>query len=201
MMTNESPAVPFDRVVLVHGFGADVDAHWFPWLADEVPQTERVVLPVPERPTPDAWIPLVRDAIGVLHARTAVVTHSLGGITALRAVQELAASDGVLGALVAVAPFAERLAPPGDPDLDRFVAEDLPGFLRGVDLAAVRDHLGRAQVIRSDNDPAVPAAASDRFAAELGASVTVVPGAGHFLDREGVTRLDPVISALREPSA
>lgn len=197
MTTHDRPSVPFDRVVLVHGFGADIDAHWFGWLADEVPQTERVVLPDSGRPTANAWVPVVRDAIGTLEPTTAVVAHSLGCLTVVRAVQQLAGGEGDLGVFIAVAPFAEGLPPTGDPGLDAFAAGGLPHFLEGTRVELVRPRLGRVSVIRSDDDPLVPAAASDRFAELFGADRVVVPGAGHFLEVEGVTSLDPVVDLLR----
>lgn len=187
-------ASPYSRVLVVHGFGASIDDHWFPWLADAV-GAERLALPHSVAPRFDEWVPLVVDAIGALSPDTAVVAHSLGCVTTAQAVRRLAGSDAPLGLFVAVAPFAAPLAPIGDPDLDAFIADGLDEFV-DIDLAAVRPSVGRTEVIRSDNDPIVPAAASDAFAAALDAPVHVLPGAGHFLAREGVDRLQLVADLL-----
>lgn len=184
----------YSRILIVHGFGASIDDHWFPWLADAV-GAERVVLPHSDAPRAEEWVPLVADAIGVLSPDTAVVAHSLGCVTTAQAVRRVAGSGGQLGLFVAVAPFAVPLAPIGDPDLDAFIADGLADFV-DLDLPALRPSLPRVEVLRSDNDPIVPAPSSDAFAADLGASVHVLPGAGHFLAREGVDRLEIVVDLL-----
>lgn len=206
-MPPENPSPPgdpertWDRVLLVHGFGASTEDHWFPWLAERIPGLERVELPASTAPDAATWISTVAAAIGTFDARTAVVTHSLDGVTAIRALQLLAGDgdDGRIGALVAVAPFVETLPPIGDPELDTFLSTRCPAFTDAANLDAIRDRVGRTVVIRSDDDPVVPADASDRVGAGLGAPVVVVAGAGHFLGREGVTELPEVLEALGIP--
>lgn len=196
--TATSAELPFDRIVVVPGFGAGPGDHWFPWLTRTLSGVDVLELPDPLSPDARAWIPLVAEAIGRPDARTAVVTHSLGGLTTLRALQDVATPGGPrLGALVAVAPFAGALATIGDPDLDTFVAEPLSGFLDGLDLDAAASVVGACAVIRSDDDPIVPAVASDRFARAIGAEVGIVDGAGHFLAEDGVTQLSAVLGALK----
>ena len=195
----------YSRIILFHGFNATVEDHWFPWLAQEFPTLERISLPETSQPTAEGWIGAATRAIGQLEESTAVITHSLGGITALRAIQRLAqqeAREGEhdegdhraqprLGSLIAVAPFAEAL-PPHNEHLD----PQLPSFLDGLDLPLVAQCLVHATVIRSDNDPVVPPEASDRVAAALNAHLVVTPDAGHFCASEGITTLPAVRDAL-----
>lgn len=198
-MSTTPAAPPFTRVVLLHGFGAHTANHWFPWLARQVPVLDRVELPDPQAPDAESWIALAAAAIGPLDERTALITHSLGGVTGIRALQRLAAADpggSRLGALVAVAPFTEQLPLSGDPELDAFVRDLAPAFTDGADPAAVAGRIARATVIRSDDDPAVPAWASDHLASALGADLVVVPGAGHFLGSGGILELPEVLTAL-----
>ena len=65
-----------------------------------------------------------------------------------------------------------------------------------VDAESVAENIGTRVVIRSDNDTLVPAAAGDALAERLGAEVLVVPGAGHFLEVDGMTSLTVVLDAL-----
>ena len=192
--------IPYDRVVVVHGFGATVDDHWFPWLSEEV-GAERVAMPDPEHPDADVWTTLVTEAIGALTPTTAVVAHSLGCITAVRAINRLAAADpsSRLGALVAVSPFHRPVPPVTDfAPLDAFIVDGgLHLFLDGADVPAAAPITLSRTVIRSDDDPIIPAALSDDFAAALDARVEIVPGAGHFLGGDGHTRLDAALGALR----
>lgn len=196
----------FDRVIVVHGFRASPQKHWFPWLAQTLPAAEVVALPDSASPSEPAWVGTVIEAIGTLDHRTAVVAHSLGCVTAVRAVARLAAehapgSDARLGAFVAVSPFADPLTVTGDDGLDAFSAHGLAPFLDGVDLPATRPHLGRVTVIRSDDDPLVVPQLSDAFARGLDAPVQVVPGAKHFIEAHGVTQVPQVVSALEDPAA
>ena len=200
--------IPFERVVILHGYGATPADHWFPWLTRAVPGAEAVELPRPHSPEAASWILAATDAIGPLSRKTAVVTHSLGGLAALRAIQRLvkrgaaqararggASCDAQLGALVAVAPFACELPLAGDDDVDRFILSQLPNFLSKNPFPNPRV-FGRATVIRSDDDPFVPAGSSEEFAARIGANTLTVHGAGHFLASDGVTELPEVLEAL-----
>lgn len=202
------PLAAARRVLIVHGFGATLDDHWFPWLAAALPRAERIALPNPLSPEARAWVPRVADAIARLGEGTAVVAHSLGNATALQALRRLRTEGRAieLAAFVAVAPFAAPLPATGVPELDMFRLGDSergPGqraFLDELDLPALRPHLGAVRVIRSDDDPLVPAPLSDQVAAGWGAHTEVVPGAGHFLATDGVLEL-PLLLAEPQRSA
>lgn len=199
-------AVPFDRVLVVHGFRATPQKHWFPWLAQQVPGARVLALPDSAAPDAEAWTTAVAQAIGELDQHTAVIAHSLGCVTTVRAIQRLAArsdaqgprsaGSATLGAFIAVSPFAEPLTPSGDQGLDAFAATGLAPFLDGVDLTAARPHLGAITVIRSDDDPLVAPQLSDAFAAGLQGRTRIIPGARHFLESHGVTELPEVVEAL-----
>ena len=200
----------FDRVILVHGFGAGPHDHWFPWLTRTVPHVEVPQLPHPETPDASAWASTIAERIGTSPdglAGLAIVTHSLGGLTALRAIERVIAcgspvnGDGRhLAAFIAVAPFAQQLPPTGEAELDHFLATGLKGFLDGASPGELRPLLGPTTVIHSDNDPLVPRAASRRFATAISADVVTVPGAGHFLASDGVTSLPQIVRALSHAS-
>ena len=86
----------FDRVILVHGFGAGPDEHWFPWLARSVPHLEALELPSPQAPRASIWVPMIAERIGSSPdslAGLAIVTHSLGGLAALRAIERVISSS------------------------------------------------------------------------------------------------------------
>lgn len=185
-----SPDLLPTRVIIVHGFRAHVDAHWFPWLrsalADRGIDAMSVDLPLADSPNAADWEREVSLALGTPDEKTWIVGHSLGAVTSLRA---LAAQlgDWRLGGVVFVAGFTGRLDTL--PALDDYLAGD-------VDAESVAENIGTRVVIRSDNDTLVPAAASDALAEHLGAEVLVVPGAGHFLEVDGMTSLPVVLDAL-----
>jgi predicted alpha/beta hydrolase family esterase len=177
------------RVVVLHGYTAHPGKHWFGWLRDELaPHGIRVevpALPDTEHPEAGAWTDAAIAAIGRVDSATAVVGHSLGTVTAVRALGRAFAEqpEARLGALALVASFVDPV--PIYPELDPFTV-GLPS------LPALAARIDRRLVIRSDDDPEVPIALSAPIVAGLAAEELVVAGAAHFCDRQGVTTL-PVL--------
>ncbi|SKC82591.1 RBBP9/YdeN family alpha/beta hydrolase [Krasilnikoviella flava] len=182
------------RAFVFHGYGATPEDHWFGWLAERlgaegIPTTVPA-LPAPLDPRRGPWEDSVRTALGRPDEHTIVVAHSLGCLAVLRHLRSLP-GPWRLRTLVLVAGFTDPL--PALPELDAFVGD-------GCDMSELRSHIVRPVVIRSDNDPLVPPAHTDRLAERLGAPVQVAPGAGHFLDAEGITEL-PVVYEAISPSS
>jgi predicted alpha/beta hydrolase family esterase len=73
-------------------------------------------------------------------------------------------------------------------------------FFEGLDLPAQRPLLGAVRVLRSDDDPIVPARLSDEVADALGVRAEVVAGAGHFLASDGLEEL-PTLLERATPSS
>lgn len=178
------------RAIIIHGYGADPASHWFPWLAGEL-EAAGIATTVPELPDPldpdDAtWRERATAAIGVPDEHTAVIGHSLGCLTALRAFAA-AGPAARLGALVLVSGFLDRL--PGFAALDAFIGD-------GADVTGMSERIGRVTLIRSDDDAIVPAALTDALARRLGVEPVVVAGAGHFLGPDGHLTLPAARDAL-----
>lgn len=189
--TNTGRAGSIQRVVIVHGYESAPDANWFPWLegaleAEGIAVTV-VPLPAPDDPDKAAWENAVSAALGVPDAKTAIVAHSLGVVTALRVLAGLP-EPWELGGLVLVAGFTEQLD--ALPELDRYLATD-------VDVERLARSIAERTVICSETDPFVPPAASDDLARRLDARLQVHPGAGHFMAEDGVTRFPAVLDLLR----
>ncbi len=182
------------RVVVLHGYTAHPGKHWFGWLREQLAPagvvTEIPALPDTDHPDATAWTDAAAAAIGRLDRETAVVGHSLGTITAIRALGRLLAEqpDARLGALALVAPFVDPV--PIYPELDPFTVgvPELPPLAARID---------RRLVIRSDADPEVPIELARPVVAGLAAEEVVVPGAAHFCESEGVTTLPELAERLR----
>lgn len=183
-------AMSLSRVVIVHGYSATPADHWFGSLAEHLESAGIAVqvpaLPDPEAPDLERWIAAVSQAVGAPDERTGIVTHSLGGVTTLHALDRVP-DDWRLGAFVAVAGFVAPL--PVLPELDSFTAVR-PDVERTAARAAARS------VLLSDNDTYVPAAHTVALGQALQAETITVPGAGHFLADEGVTALPSVAERL-----
>lgn len=186
--------MPLRRLVILHGYTAHPGKHWFGWLRDQLAPlgvtTEVPTLPDTDNPQADAWTDAAVAAIGRVDSDTAVVGHSLGTITAIRALGRVfdEQPDARLGSLALVASFVDRV--PIYPELDPFTV--------GVpDLPALAARIGRRLVLRSDADPEVPIELTPRVADGLGAQLEIVPGAGHFCESDGVTTLPVLADWLR----
>ncbi|MFD0047437.1 RBBP9/YdeN family alpha/beta hydrolase [Pseudarthrobacter scleromae] len=183
---------PLRRVLIVHGYAAAPDAHWFPWLRDSLDtagvNATVVTLPTPNAPKAAAWTATVSEAIGVPDAGTWIVAHSLGGITVLRALAALT-EPWQLGGLVLVSGFTGALK--SLPVLDEYLSTD-------IDAERIAKIISVRAMVRSDADAFVPAAASDELAQRLNAELHIQPGAGHFLTEDGVHDLPLVLDMLRQ---
>ncbi|RUQ98026.1 RBBP9/YdeN family alpha/beta hydrolase [Labedella endophytica] len=178
------------RMLVAHGYLADPSRHWFPWLVEHygVDTVSMIGLPNPERPDLETWVHAASAAIGEVDEETILLGHSLGCVTLLHALNRLS-GPWRLGGLVLVAGFVDPL--PNLPALDPFTAEPL-------DLERIRRHTAVRHVLRSDDDDVVSSDLTERMAGLLEAPVSVVPGAGHFVDRQGVREL-PALEPILDP--
>lgn len=178
------------RAVIIHGYSATPQDHWFGWLAEELGTrgitTAVPAMPTPEAPEPGPWLRTAGDAIGVPDEQTTVVAHSLGCLTVLRYLAALR-TPWRLGALVLVAGFVDPC--PALPNLDDYISGGCP-------VNGLAERIDRLRLLRSDADDYVPIEHTDRLAASLDTTTVVVPGAGHFLGSDGVTTLPQVLDVL-----
>ncbi|MGJ0185026.1 alpha/beta hydrolase [Corynebacterium glyciniphilum] len=186
MVTGTTPR----HASIIHGYAATPQDHWFGWLAerlrsDGIP-TAVPALPNSLNPHPVDWTDAVHAAVGKVDENSVIVAHSLGCLTVLRYLRALSGAWRV-GTLVLVSGFVDTL--PALPDLDDYIAD-------GCDVTGLDSHVDQIVLLRSDNDPLVPAAHTDRLAELLGTPARIVPGAGHFLASDGVTSLPEILEVI-----
>ncbi|WKD62127.1 Putative hydrolase YdeN [Corynebacterium ciconiae DSM 44920] len=184
------PVAPIRSVYAIHGFHSSPQKRLFQWLKLEAitrgAALEAVELPCPDAPVARHWQDALDRQLPELDTTTGLVTHSLGGITALRYLTR-DTSEWSLGTLVLVAPFASTYA--GMP-------EEIRAFCEDVDWDTIRSRTASISVIRSDNDTLVPATASDHVAEKLGVEPIIVAGKGHFRDSENVVQVPEIRDAV-----
>lgn len=178
------------HVLVVHGYSATPDDHWFRSLAASLEshgiRVDVPKLPDPATPDKEAWVAEIQRVLGVPDEGTAVVAHSLGSVAALHALDRTSGSWS-LGAFVSVAGFISP--PPRLPELDSFTTP-------GPDLDRTAARTLRRAVILSDNDDYVPAGLTLALAEGLRADVINIPAAGHFLADDGITSMPRVAEHL-----
>jgi predicted alpha/beta hydrolase family esterase len=177
------------RIIVAHGFNASPQRNWFPWIVE---QFRPGVVTIPQLPDPTAaqvspWVTTLTRAIGRVDDDTILIGHSLGCVTALRALESLD-RPWTLGGLILVSGFTEPV--PGVAKLDPFTAEP-------IDAQLIRDRARRRYALASDNDVEIVPAMTKRLAAEIDAELITVPGAAHFSDKTGVTAVPELLPLIR----
>lgn len=176
------------RVIVIHGYGATPQSHWFQWLREQLPSAEVVIpeLPDPMAPDVEKWTAIAAATVADADEHTVLIGHSLGAITALTALATLP-EPARLAAVVLVAGFAEPL--PGYAALDSFTGS-------GLDVEDLRRRSTKRTVFVADTDPIVDPSITARLASRLDATLITVPGAGHFQDTEGKTTFPELLPVL-----
>jgi predicted alpha/beta hydrolase family esterase len=166
-----------DHVIILHGIGANPFIMWFPWLRLQLEwrgvRVDAPVLPSSFKPNLLAWKKAVRTAFRTAGPSTMVIGHSLGGMLAIRLLEEGAARR--IGCLTLVsAPIARTL---------RFDAV-IPFFDSPIDWKKVRSRVKEVRILHAKTDPIVPYDHSVRYGDLLGAKPRIIPKGGHF---DGIT--------------
>lgn len=148
---------------------ADPDRHWFPWLENELstPRIHVEIQALPDSSSPDlnAWEAAAAESLGDPDDDLVIVGHSLGGITALKAL-DARPGDWSLGGLIMVSGF----------DIDVPTLPELTAFTGGTpDFLQLTNRVRARFAISSDHDEIVPPEFTKTFARHLDASLTTVP--------------------------
>lgn len=179
------------RVIIVHGYTASPSANWFPWLRETLVADGAEVLspsmPDSQAPQPLAWAQTLAKVLPCADTSTFLIGHSLGCVALMHHLQSMPSGTRV-GGYVLVSGFDCGLSTL--PELAAFTSSPL-------DYAALRQQAVHRTSIISTNDVIVAPQASRQLAAALDTRVVEVSGGGHFLDRDGYTRLQPAYEALR----
>ncbi len=162
------------KVYIIHGWGANSNEDWFPWLKKELKNKGFDVyvpdMPNTETPILEEWVSYLSRQIGTLDEQTYLVGHSIGCQTILRYLETKE---------------EEIIAKPW---------EETPINFDKIKTKA------KFVVILSDNDEVVDISNADVFEKKLGAEVIIQKGKGHFNKSDGVTKVPIVLEKILEIS-
>lgn len=163
------------KVLILHGWGADSQSNWFPWLKNELEQNGIEAycpdLPNTNYPKKDAWLSAIRELVPKFNEKDdwVLVGHSLGCPTILHLLETFGNGEKVRAAIL-VSGFAADLGIPDIRDL-------LNG---GFDFKKIKKCAKEFIIINSDNDPYVPLDVGKQLADSLGTNLLLEPGEGHI---------------------
>lgn len=182
------------RVVIVHAWGANPQAHWYPWLAEKLGQqgVEVLVPTMPETDEPEVepWVNTLTKTIGTVDEQTVLVGHSIGGQTIMRYLETLPAGQTLAGVVYVAGWFQLKNLSPEEQNIAR------PWLETKVDFKQVKQHVPESIAFFSDNDPVVALDNQLLFEKNLGAKTQVLSQRGHFTKEEGITQLPEVLEAV-----
>lgn len=179
------------KIFIIHGYTAGPDSNWFTWLKLQAEShgAQAHVLQMPDSSSPDdeAWQLTLQNVVSDTDENTFFVGHSLGCVTALRFIQ-LLKNPVTVGGVVMVSGFGQTVE----------TLPQLEGFTRTpLDFDLLKKRIRRRAVLLSLDDSIVAPVHSLRLSQDLNAALFGIPQGGHFLDRDGFTRLDKAWEILR----
>lgn len=178
------------QVIIVPGYKASPEDHWFPWLASELSArnicSKVLNMPSPGQPKLADWINTLEKAAAKPNSDLFIVAHSLGAHAVLHWLSDLP-KDSKLGGVVLVSPFLTEL--PALPELDPVIRR--PQKLRLVELPTEK-----MSVIAASDDYLVPSTMSEDVARVLKAEFIRMNQGGHFLGSDGFSRFPTALDAL-----
>ncbi len=177
------------RVYIIHGWEANPESNWFPWLKKELAkkgfQAEIPEMPNSAHPVCEDWVNYLKKIVGKVDEDTFFVGHSLGPIAIMRFLETLPAREKA-GGVIMVAGFSESL---GIPETESF-------FQQPLDYAKLKSSAKKFEVINSDNDPYVPINRGEILRDKLGAELTIMHGHGHLNAGNGFFELPIVLEKI-----
>lgn len=160
------------NAVIVHGWGADSQSNWFPWLKKEL-EKEKFKVTVPNFPNTQTpvlteWLEYFADKVEI-NGDTLLIGHSLGVPLILRFLEQLEETKKIKSAFL-VAGFERSL---GIAETDNFV--DKP-----FNWEKIKQACRKFCVIHSDNDLYIPLYIAEDLAEELESELIVEHNGGHL---------------------
>lgn len=161
---------------IFHGTQGYPEENWFPWLKTELNQLGYFVI-VPQFPTPENqslshWLRVMEPHLPLVNEETVFIGHSVGGIFALRLLEQLTAP---VKSVCAVGSYI------GLDGVTGYELSDEALFLQTpFNWEKIKANCRHPLIYHSDNDPNVTLNNGNALADHLGAELRFLPGRGHF---------------------
>jgi predicted alpha/beta hydrolase family esterase len=178
---------------LSHGTEGYPEENWFPWLKDKL-EKEGCNVYVPHFPSPPGvpakiseWFAVLKHYERYLNEDAIVVAHSLGGLFALRILENIlhpVKAVCFVGTPIGVMPIANY---------------ERDSAFCGFDFAwnTIQKNAKHFVVFQSDNDPYVSIGNGETLAKKLGVDLTFIPNAGHFNKSAGFTAFEELFATIK----
>ena len=184
------------RVFIIHGWDFNPEMHWYPWLKEELESNgfEVIVSEMPNTSEPDIveWTEHLGEVVGKIREDDLFIGHSIGGQTIMRYLQDQPENTKIGGCII-VAGWIKL------DNLEDESVEDIarPWLEKPINFEKIKNFTSNWMVFISDNDPYNCIEENQSiFKDRLGAKVSIIEGAGHFTQDDGITELPEVLDEL-----
>jgi len=169
------------KVLILHGWFATPKNDWYPWVKKQLELKGYDVftpqLADKDKPTFGRWKQCALRS-SFLDKDTIVIGHSLGAILGLKLAEEYR--------------FLKLITVSGW-DFWDLTPEHKTFFKTLINHKKIMKNVSKRVVIHSDNDPFVTATIAEEFSKRLRAKFVLIPGKGHFIEKNGVVRFPELL--------
>ncbi|NQV88940.1 MAG: alpha/beta fold hydrolase [Parcubacteria group bacterium] len=166
------------RVILVHGFNANPEMNFHPWLANQLRSRgfEVVVPELPLSTKEELDLPLIvermKDQVGYLKSTDILLGHSLGAFAILQYLEAVEMTETPRAVVLVGAPWKVSR-----PELRQL-------FLADLDADVIMWKAREFVVVHSKDDEMVPFEHGEKMAARMKARLVSSENDGHFMGEE-----------------
>ena len=176
---------------IIHGSDGNKDAHWYPWLKEELEKRGLQVFlpqfPIEENQTLQNWLDTLKPMKEDLKD-SILVGHSLGVPFILNVLNQW---DIKVKAAFLVSGFSGHLEVEDEPNIDDIAK-------REFNWEKIKAKCDKFYVIHSDNDPYVPLKRAEELAGNLGVEVILVKDGKHFQAESGFKTFNLLLDKIKE---
>ena len=170
------------NIIIIHGLGGNPQEIWFPWLKEELERLGHTVfvpeLPNPKRPQLNEWLAKLDEY--EIDSETIFIGHSLAVPLTLHFLEKRKLKSAFF-----VGGFCSLL----DERFNKYI----DSFIKPFDWEKIKQNCSQFYVFNSDNDSYVPLSRGEELANNLGVTLNLVKGAGHFNEEKKFELLLEVI--------
>jgi len=182
------------NVFIFHGTEGYPEENWFPWLKGKL-EAKGCQVFVPQFPSPPVipskiseWFDVLKNYEQDIDENTIFIGHSLGGVFALRVLEQL--KHSIKAVFLVGTPIGIR------PILNFNRDSNFGGF--NFDWAIIKTQAKYFTVYHSNNDPYVSLGNGEQLVKELGVELSFIPNAGHFNAKAGYLSFPDLLKKLEE---
>jgi predicted alpha/beta hydrolase family esterase len=177
-------------VFIFHGYGADPNSNWFPWLKEQLEAKGYTVFvpafPDTNNPNREKWMKHFEQYKKHITEDTIFVGHSLGAALILNILETLSKP---IKASFLVAGFVGELGP----DFDPYVGSI---SIRDFNWDKIKKNCKKFVIFASDNDPYVPMEKAEELQKKLPSELIIIKGGEHLSAGSGYFTFNELRDAI-----